>query len=119
MIFLFLNLAALVSRAKTPEITLSRKARPPSPVADKDLVSAALCTSLRSSTSVPNPLHVFEQNLLPAAVIQFPGSAIGVAGDPLGRFKGAVVFQKIRNAGRSKRVGRIVSRQSGLLKPTL
>ena len=50
--------------------------------------------------SIPNPLHVLEQNLLAAAVIEFRGPAVGVAGDSLSGFKGAVIFQKIRDAGR-------------------
>ena len=52
--------------------------------------------------SIPNPLHVLEQNLLTAAVIEFRGPAAGMAGDPLSGFKGAVIFQKIREAGRTK-----------------
>jgi hypothetical protein len=83
---LFLNFTALVSRAKTPEITPSRKARCPSPVADKDLVSRHFVPSLHSSKLVPNPLHVLEQNLLAAAVVEFCGPAVGVAGDSLSGF---------------------------------
>ena len=49
---------------------------------------------------IPNPLHVLEQNLLSAAVIEFRGPAVGVAGDSLSGFKSAVIFQKIRDAGR-------------------
>jgi hypothetical protein len=49
---------------------------------------------------VANPLHVLEQNLLTAAVVEFCGPAVGVAGDSLSGFKGAVIFQKIRDAGR-------------------
>jgi hypothetical protein len=45
-------------------------------------------------------LHVLEQNLLAAAVIKFRGAAVGMAGDPLSGFKSAVIFQKIRDAGR-------------------
>ena len=45
-------------------------------------------------------LHVLEENLLAAAVIEFRGPAVGVAGDSLSGFKGAVIFQKIRDAGR-------------------
>jgi hypothetical protein len=51
-------------------------------------------------SSIPNPLHVLEQNLLSAPVIEFRGPAVGMAGDPLSGFKGAVIFQKIRDAGR-------------------
>jgi hypothetical protein len=52
--------------------------------------------------SVSNPLHILEQNLLTAAIIEFRSSAVGVAGDSLSGFKGAVIFQKIRDAGRPK-----------------
>jgi hypothetical protein len=52
--------------------------------------------------SVPNPLHVLEQNLLAAAVIEFRGPAIDVAGNPLSGLKRAVIFQKIRDACRAK-----------------
>jgi hypothetical protein len=40
---------------------------------------------------IPNPLHVFEQNLL-TAVIEFCGSAVGVASDSLSGFKSAVIL---------------------------
>jgi hypothetical protein len=33
-------------------------------------------------------LHIFEQNLLAAAVIEFLGSAVGMAGDSLSSFAG-------------------------------
>jgi hypothetical protein len=36
---------------------------------------------------------------LAAAVIEFCGPAVGVAGDSLSGFKSAVIFQKIRDAG--------------------
>jgi len=45
---------------------------------------------------------VFQQHLLAAAVIKLGGPAVGVAGDALSGFKGAVVLQKIRDAGRSE-----------------
>jgi hypothetical protein len=51
---------------------------------------------------IPNPLRVFEQNLLPAAVIKLGGPAVCVTGDSLSGFKGTVIFQKIRDAGRPK-----------------
>jgi hypothetical protein len=54
------------------------------------------------SGSISNSLHIFEQNLLAAAVIEFRGPAVGVAGDPLGGLKGAVIFQKIGDTGRPK-----------------
>jgi len=44
-------------------------------------------------------LHIFEQNLLAAAVIKFRGPAVGVVGDSLSGFKSAVICQKIRDAG--------------------
>jgi hypothetical protein len=37
----------------------------------------------RSGVFVPDPFHVFEENLLAAAVIEFRGPAVGVAGDSL------------------------------------
>jgi hypothetical protein len=50
--------------------------------------------------SVVTEIHVLEQNFLTAAIIELGGPAVGVAGDPLSGFKGAVIFQKIRDAGR-------------------
>jgi hypothetical protein len=38
-------------------------------------------------------------NLLTAAVIEFRGPAVGMAGDSLSGFQGAVIFQKISDAG--------------------
>lgn len=49
---------------------------------------------------VTNSLHIFEQNLLSAAVIKLGGPAVCVARDSLRGFKGAVIFQKIRDPGR-------------------
>ena len=49
---------------------------------------------------VANSLHVLQQDLLPAAVVEFRGPAVGVASDALSGFKGAVIFQKIRDTGR-------------------
>jgi hypothetical protein len=53
--------------------------------------------SIESSPNVELgiPIHIFEQNLLPAAVIEFCGPAVDMAGDSLGGFKGAVIFQKV------------------------
>ena len=68
---------------------------------------------------IPNPFHVLQENLLPAAVIEFRRSAVGVAGDSLSGFQGAVIFQKIRDPGRPERVRRIVSRQPRLFEPAL
>jgi hypothetical protein len=48
---------------------------------------------------IPNPLHIFEQHLLSPSTVQFGGPTVGVAGDSLGGFKRAVIFQKIRDAG--------------------
>jgi hypothetical protein len=45
-------------------------------------------------------LHIFQEYLLPAAVIKFRGPAVGMAGDPLRGFQGAVIFQKICDPGR-------------------
>ena len=50
-----------------------------------------------------------------AAVIEFRRPAIRVAGDALSGFKGAVIFQKICDAGGPKRVRRRMSRQSACL----
>ena len=44
--------------------------------------------------SVPNPFHILQEHLLAAPDIEFRGSAVGVAGDPLSGFKGTVIFQK-------------------------
>jgi hypothetical protein len=49
--------------------------------------------------SISNPLHILQEYLLAAAVVELRGPALGVAGDPLGGFKGAVIFQKICNVG--------------------
>jgi hypothetical protein len=49
---------------------------------------------------VPNPFHVLQENLLTAAVIEFCRPAVGMPGDSLRGFKGAVIFQKICDAGR-------------------
>jgi hypothetical protein len=49
--------------------------------------------------SFPN---VFQQNLLTAAVVEFRRSAVGVAGDSLSGFQGAVMLQKIRDPRRPK-----------------
>ena len=48
---------------------------------------------------IPNSFHIFEQHLLAAAVIEFRGAAVSVAGNPLRGLKGPVVFQKIRDTG--------------------
>jgi hypothetical protein len=38
---------------------------------------------------IPNPLHILDQNLLTALVIEFGGPAVGVAGDALSGFQPA------------------------------
>jgi hypothetical protein len=67
---------------------------------------------------VPNSFHVLQEHLLAAAVIEFRCPAVGVAGDSLSGFQGAVIFQKIRDPGRPKGVRRIVRRQSSLFEPS-
>jgi hypothetical protein len=59
-----------------------------------------IITFVTLGASVPNPFHVFQEDLLPAAVIKLCGPAVGVDGDSLSDFKSAVIFQKIRDAGR-------------------
>jgi len=54
--------------------------------------SASLCGELRGGRVVPDPFHVFEEHLLTTPIIEFRGPAVGVAGDSLGRFKGAVIL---------------------------
>jgi hypothetical protein len=49
--------------------------------------------------SIPNPLHVFEQNLLAAAVIKLSRPAIGMSGDSLGDLKIPSIVEKIRYVG--------------------
>jgi hypothetical protein len=51
---------------------------------------------------VSDSLHILEQNLLPAAVIEFRGPTVGMTGNSLSGFKGAVIFQKIGDARRSE-----------------
>jgi hypothetical protein len=45
-------------------------------------------------------LHVSEQDLLTAAVIELCGPPTGVASNPLSSFKRAVIFEEIRDTGR-------------------
>jgi hypothetical protein len=73
------------------------------------------CKTQREFILVPNPLHILEQNLLAATVIKLCRQAVGVAGDSLSGFQGAVIFQKVRDPGGPERVKRIVGRQSSLL----
>jgi hypothetical protein len=53
---------------------------------------------------IPNPLHIFEKYLLPAAVKELGRSAVSVPGNSLSGFKSAVIFQKVRDAGRPESV---------------
>jgi hypothetical protein len=70
--------------------------------------------------SVSNPLQMSSsRTLCSRTVIEFRGPAVGVAGDSLRGFQGAVIFQKILDPGRPERVGRIVSRQPRLFEPSL
>ena len=55
-------------------------------------------------------VHIFEQHLLTAAVIELCRPTVGVASDPLRSFKSPVIFQKICDTGRPEGVGRIVRR---------
>ena len=47
--------------------------------------------------SVPDSLHILQQHLLSTAVIKLCRTTVGMAGDSLGSFQGAVIFQKIRD----------------------
>ena len=58
-------------------------------VTDKNLVPRHFVSSRRSSKLVTNPLHIFEENLLAATVIQFGGPTVGMVGDSLSGFQGA------------------------------
>jgi hypothetical protein len=69
---------------------------------DKLSIRARITDEKRVLAVKSNPLHVFEQNLLSPAIVKLSRPAVGVAGDPLGGFKSAVIFQKIRDAGRPK-----------------
>jgi len=53
----------------------------------------ATCASW--TKSIANSFHVFEQNLLSPPIVQLGRPAVSVAGDSLGGFKSAVIFQKI------------------------
>ncbi len=68
------------------------------------LVACSLRVSLGALSiqldSIPNALHILQEHLLASAVIEFCGPAVGVASDSLSGFKGAVIFQEIRDAGR-------------------
>jgi len=64
-------------------------------------------------------LHIFEQHLLSAAIVKLRGPAVGVTDNALSSLESAVIFQKIRDRGRSERVRRIVDWQSGLFEASL
>ncbi len=68
----------------------------------KIAVSGSPHCRLQIPQLIPDPLHILQEHLLAAAIVEFRGPAVGVAGDPLGGFKGAVIFQKIRDAGRAE-----------------
>jgi hypothetical protein len=54
------------------------------------------------SVLVADPLHVLREHLLAAAVIKLCRTTVGMASDSLSGFKSAVIFQKIRDAGRAE-----------------
>jgi hypothetical protein len=58
--------------------------------------------SISTINSISNPLHILQEHLLAAAVIELRGPAIGVTGYSLSGFKGAIIFQKICDTGRPK-----------------
>ena len=59
------------------------------------LVDATITNQLIKRTSVPNALHVLEQYLLPATIIEFGSTAISVPDDSLDGLQGPVIFQKM------------------------
>jgi hypothetical protein len=67
-------------------------------------------TRVTEMNLIPNSLHVLQEYLLAAAVIEFCGPAIDVARDSLSGFKGTVILQTIRDAGRPGRVRRMARR---------
>jgi hypothetical protein len=66
----------------------------------KIAVSGSPHCRLQIPQLISNPLHILEENLLATTIIEFRRAAVGVAGDSLSGFKSAVIFQKIRDAGR-------------------
>jgi hypothetical protein len=64
--------------------------------------------------SVSNPLHVFEQNVLTAAIVELRCPAVGVTSNSLSGFKGPVIFQKIRDASSPERMGGIIAHNAGI-----
>ena len=69
-----------------------------------EFVQGSVTSPVRSLSSVSDPLQIFEHNLLTTAVVEFRSPAVGVAGNALSGLKRAVIFQKIRYAGRPERV---------------
>ena len=69
-------------------------------------LQTARCTCVaKTDNSYPEDFNIesfpyLRGNLLTAAVIKLGGPAVGMAGDSLSGFKGVVIFQKIRDAGR-------------------
>jgi hypothetical protein len=73
----------------------------------------------RVPLSVPDALHVLQENFLSTAVIEFRGAAVGVAGNPLGYLQSPTVLQVVRDAGRSERVRGIIAHDAGVSQPSL
>jgi hypothetical protein len=44
---------------------------------------------------VSNPLHIFEQNLLPGAVVKFGRSTVCMTGNPLSHLQRSSILQEI------------------------
>jgi hypothetical protein len=71
-------------------------------------------TQLGTASKTGIPVHECETTLnshiiakafagkLTPAVVEFRSAAVGVTGYPLNGFKSAVIFKKVRDAGRSK-----------------
>src|ERR1700694_2353214 len=70
-----------------------------------------------SLKSVSNPLHIFDQDLLPTSIIELRCPAVGVAGDPLGDLQRSSVLQEIRDPCGPKGMGRECIRQSSVFEP--
>jgi hypothetical protein len=78
-------------------------------VTDKDLVSRHFVPSLRTSKLVTNPLHIFEEDLLAAAVIEFRDRhglkcsyehSVGQDGSNLFRVRMAIIFPPVGHKDR-------------------
>ena len=48
------------------------------------------------SNLVPNPLHVFQEYLLPAPIVKLSGTAVRMSSDPLSDLKISVILEKAR-----------------------